>query len=281
MTRITRAFIFSGLAALLGAATLHTLVLAGIGRAWSPMIHLTIFGWISALILAVNYHTLPVFSGREFPFPGLITVHWTLFSGGVAISGISLLGGWREGMGVGISLQLIASLLFIANLLLLFLRGPRRAHGPPIPPNAAQRSIDRLGTRATKTAAVCLPLGLSLLLAQHQRWIGGTWLLAAEHLVVLGWVVLMIVGVGYHVLPRFSGRNVRRVGWARIQLLVHHLALALIVLALGWGWPGFFAVAGLLMTLALGLFVWTIWPTLVVFRQQPMSISLMLKERGA
>ena len=29
--------------------------------------------------------------------------------------------------------------------------------------------------------------------------------LAAEHLVVLGWVMLMIVGVAYHVLPRFSG----------------------------------------------------------------------------
>ena len=80
-------------------------------------------------------------------------------------------------------------------------------------------------------------------------------------------IMLMIVGVAYHVLPRFSGCATRGTSWARTQLGCHLLALALIVLSLGLGWPAAFAAGGLLMALALGLFAWTIWPS--IRAQQP------------
>jgi len=57
-------------------------------------------------------------------------------------------------------------------------------------------------------------------------------------------------------------------GWARAQLSCHLGALALMVPALGFAWPRVFAAGGLLMALAIGLFAWTVWPTLRTIRAQ-------------
>lgn len=262
MTRSTRAFAIAGLIALPAAALLYLFSLLGIAAAWAAMVHLTLFGWITAMIATVNYHTVPVFAARDFPFPRLIWAHWLGWAAGVALATTSLLVGWSAGVALGFGLQLAAALIFVANTLLLFLRGPRRANRPLPPAIAGQPMVDKIGTQATRGAGIALPLALLLLLASRLGWISGAWLLPAEHLATLGWVLLMIVGVAYHVLPRFSGRGTRGASWARWQLLCHYGALALMVPALGFGWGRAFAAGGLLMTLALGLFAWTIWPTL-------------------
>jgi hypothetical protein len=279
MSSSTRAFLLIALFALLCAAVLHLLALLGVTGAWPAMVHLTIFGWISAMIMAVNYHTLPVFSARDFPYPTLIWSHWALLSIGVALASGGLLAGWGAATLAGLLLQLGGALLFVANTILLFLRGAPRPHRHPTPPIAGQQLVDRVGTGATKAAGVCLPLALLLLLAAQLGWIGGQWVLAAEHLAALGWMMLMIVGVAYHTLPRFSGLGTRGPAWARAQLLSHGGALVLIVLALGFGWSAGFALGGFLMAMALGLFAWTIWPTLRAIQSQPASITLVFKER--
>jgi hypothetical protein len=258
----TRAFLIAGLIALPTAALLHLLALLGVSRAWPAMVHLTLFGWITALIYAVNFHTMPVFSARDFPYPRLIWAQWSAWCAGVALATTATLAAWRGAEAAGLLLQLIAALIFVANTILLFVAGPRRSHRPPPPPIANQPRVDRIGTQATKLAGLSLPLALLLLLALRLEWISGSWLLAAEHLAALGWIMLMIVGVAYHVLPRFSGVGTRGPAWARSQLLCHAGALALMVPALGFGWTWAFAAGGMLMTLALGLFAWTIWPTI-------------------
>lgn len=278
MTASTRAFLITGLLAQLGAALLHILVLAGAG-VWPALIHLTLFGWISAIITAVNYHTMPVFAARDFPAPRLIWLHWACFTSGVALATAGLLEGARLGMIAGLVLQLLAALIFMSNTLLLFLRGPRRAHRAPAPAVRDQPRVDRVGVQATRGAGMCLTAALLLLLAVELNWIDGAWMLAAEHLMTLGWIMLMIVGVAYHTLPRFSGQGVRGAAWARLQLLTQAGALALIVPSLGWGWSRLFAIGGLLMALAIGLFAWTIWPALHVGARRPASLRAMLKER--
>jgi hypothetical protein len=279
MTRSTRVFLMTALSALPGAALLHLLALLGLSGAWSAMVHLTLFGWITLMIAAVSYHTMPVFAARDFPDPRLIWMHWASASAGVALTTLSLLAGWNAGVTIGLLFQLGAALLFVANTILLCVRGPRHARHAPPPPIADQLQVDRVGTSATKAAGLALPLALLLMLAVRQSWISGAWMLAAEHLAALGWVMLMIVGVAYHVLPRFSGRATRGAGWARAQLLCHTGALMLIVLALGFGWTGIFAAGGLLMALALGLFAWTVWPALLPIQPQPSTINLHFKER--
>ena len=276
----TRAFLITALLALPSAAALYLLALLGVSGAWPAMVHLTIFGWITAMIMAVNYHTLPVFSARDFPFPVLIWGHWALLSAGVTLAAGGMFAGWGAATLAVMLLQVGGALVFVANPISLFLRGARRPHGHPTPPIAGQALVDRAGTSATKAAGICLPLALSLLLAAQLGWIGGQWTLAAEHLVVLGWVMLMIVGVAYHVLPRFSGYGTHGPMWARAQLLCHFGALALIIPALGFGWTAGFALGGVLMALALGLFAWTVWPTLRTIQSQAVTITLAFKERS-
>lgn len=275
----TRPFLITSLLALAGAATLHLLVLLGLRGIWSAMVHLTLFGWITGMILAVNYHMMPVFAARDFPYQRLIQTHWLVFTAGVALPVAGLLFGWPGAQPVGLLLQSIGAVVFVANTVLIFTHGPRRPHPAVPPPIPDQPRLDRIGTQATKGAGLSLPLALLLLLAVQLNWIRGAWVLAAEHLATLGWVMLMIVGVAYHVLPRFSGRAVRGPVWARLQLLCHESALILIVLALGFGWTLLFAVGSLLMMVAIGLFAWTVWPTLQVFRPRTAPIQISLKEQ--
>jgi hypothetical protein len=265
--------------ALLVASLLHLLLLLGFTQLWPALIHLLLFGWITAIILAVNYHLLPVFSGRNFPIVRLPLVHWAIWTAGITLTVAAMIGQWRWAITCGLLLQLGAALLFVANTLLMFVRGPRRAQGPPLPPHPDQVVIDRLGTQATKSAGLCLPLALLMLLAADQGWIDGSWVLAAEHLTTLGWILLMIVGVAYHVLPRFSGHSVRGPRWVRLHLCCHSAALLLMIPALGLGWTTLFVLGASLMAGALGVFAWTVWPTLVVLRPRPTPIQLTLKER--
>jgi hypothetical protein len=268
MTASTRAFLVLGLIALPCAAALHLLALLGVAGTWAAMVHLTLFGWITLMITAVNYHVLPVFTGRDFPAPRLIWAHCATLGAGLALATAGLLATWDAGVAAGLLLQLGAALLFMVNTILLLTRGVRRAR-PPLPPAIHEQArVDRVGTGATTMAGLSLPVALLLLLAACLGWISGAWVLAAEHLATLGWLMLMIVGVAYHVLPRFSGRAMRGPGWARAQLLCHLAALGLMVPALGFGWERAFAAGGALMAIALGLFAWSVWPTLQAMRAQ-------------
>ncbi|MEO7908182.1 MAG: hypothetical protein ABIV47_00900 [Roseiflexaceae bacterium] len=280
MSSSTRAFLLVALFALPCAAVLHLLALLGVLGAWPAMVHLTMFGWITAMIMAVNYHTLPVFSARDFPYPALIWGHWALSSVGVALASGGLLAGWGAGTSAGLLLQVGGALIFVGNTMLLFLRGAPRPQRHPTPPIAGQIQVDHIGAGATTAAGICLPLALLLLLAAQLGGFSGQWVLAAEHLATLGWIMLMIVGVAYHTLPRFSGCGTRGPAWVRAQLLSHGAALALIVLALGFGWSAGFALGGFLMALALGLFAWTIWPTLRTIQPQLTLHVLAVKEHA-
>lgn len=275
----TRAFFALSMVILSGAALLHLLVLMGVPGIWPAFIHMSLYGWITAMIYAVNYHTMPVFSARDFPAPRLIWAHGVLFAGGVLLATMGLLSGEQVLRQSGLLLELGAALIFTANTLLLFTRGIPRPHRPPLPPIPDQTRVDRLGTQATKGAGLSLLLALILFWLAHANWISATWILAAEHLMALGWVLLMIVGVAYHVLPRFSGRGIRGATWAQAQIGTHIAALVLMIVALGAGWPPLFALSGVLMSGAVALFAWTIWPTLRSVVARPGPIQVTVKER--
>lgn len=262
MAPFTRAWLAAALLLLVGAALLHSAMAIGLTAVWPALIHLTLFGWIGGMIVAVNYHTMPVFTRRDFPAPKLIWLHLGAQLAGLALATAGLLGAGRGLVAAGLALELVASLLFLLNIALLIARGPRR-NLPPMPlPVPTQGPVDRVGTAATTAAGLCLPAALGLLLAARTGALGGSWWLAAEHLAALGWVMLMIAGVAYHVLPRFSGRGTRGVAWVRAQLGLHLPALGLIVAGLGLGQGGVFAAGGVTMSLALALFGYSVWPTL-------------------
>lgn len=278
MLSTTRAWFALSLLLLLGAALLHTALLLGASAVWAALIHLTLFGWVSGMIFAVNYHTMPAFTGRDFPYSSLIWAQLAALLAGVTLAVAGLLAAAPIMIMPGLALELLAALLFVLNVALLLTRGPRRRVPPPPPSVPGQGVVDKVATRATALAGACLPLALLLLLGARGGVISGAWWLAAEHLATLGWVMAMIVGVALHVLPRFSGRATRGAAWARAQLGLHLVALALIVLGLGFGWGGLFAAGGLAMSAAIALFAWTIWPTLRAVAPRATLITPTVKE---
>jgi hypothetical protein len=278
MSAPVRAWFACSLALLLSASLLHLGVLAGIGDAWAAMVHLSVFGWITAMICAVNYHTMPVFAARDFPAPALLWWHLAALVGGLTLASSGLLASVPWALVLGLGAELLAALLFAANVVLLFVRGARRPPAAP-QPTPGQRAVDKLASQATASAGICLPLSLLLMLLTRLGLAEGAWWLASEHLAVLGWVLLMIVGVAEHVLPRFSGKALRGARWVRLQLRAHQLALVLLVPALGLGWMPLFAAAALLMAAALALFAWNVWPTLTALRPQQLIQVGSLEER--
>ncbi len=46
-----------------------------------------------------------------------------------------------------------------------------------------------------------------------------------SHFMLLGWVSMMIYGVGYHILPRFSGRLLKNKTMAEVQFWLANLGL--------------------------------------------------------
>ena len=91
-----------------------------------------------------------------------------------------------------------------------------------------------------------------------------------SHLMVLGWVSMMIYGVGYHILPRFAGKLVKRTGLCEFQfwvanagligmvvfnpLYVYHSGNSAILLVLG--------ISGALQVLSSCIFLFNIFETL-------------------
>lgn len=271
MSTATRVFGLTALAALAGATALHVGVLAGEQVLWAPMVRLLLFGWITGFILAVSYHAMPAFLARDFPWPVLSTSHAVLFALSTAAATAADLARptlvpWTTG------LQAAVGALFLVNVMALVFRGRRRPTGPSVT-LPAQRQVDRIASRATSAAGAALPAGLALLAAADAGRLAPEWRLAAVHLSTLGWVLGMVVGVGYHVLPRTSGRPIRSVGLVRLQLAVHALAVALIVPALGWGRPDVFVAGGLLMALAMVLFAAAVRPSLAVPRRPDAPIA--------
>ncbi len=51
-----------------------------------------------------------------------------------------------------------------------------------------------------------------------------------SHLNMLGWVSMMIYGVGYHILPRFMGRPVYSARLGEVQFYLSNISLALLMI---------------------------------------------------
>lgn len=90
------------------------------------------------------------------------------------------------------------------------------------------------------------------------------------HLNLLGWMSMMIFGVGYHILPRFSGRPLYSLSIARAQFWFANIGLVGMIIA----WPlmsrdiapglskTLLALFSLIETASIFLFVYNIWKTM-------------------
>jgi len=123
-----------------------------------------------------------------------------------------------------------------------------------------------LGLSVTSRAAILGAMAY-MLLAGAALPFGGLLLegplrIAAVHLFGLGFLTLLVYGLGEHMLPRFTGAPIRLGGWSWSQQALLHLGLwAIVVGALG-AWRSVIAIGGLLAWLSLLLFLFRLWPVL-------------------
>ncbi len=97
-----------------------------------------------------------------------------------------------------------------------------------------------------------------------------------SHLNMLGWVSMMIYGVGYHILPRFMGRALysNKIGEAQFYLANISLMAMLLFYALNVYNPSdlyrtIAVVSGAVQALAIFLFLYNMLMTLLTKVEQP------------
>jgi len=77
-----------------------------------------------------------------------------------------------------------------------------------------------------RSAMVYLVIGstMGILMAVYPQW-SPPLRTAHAHINLLGWVSMMIFGVGYHVLPRFRGKQLHSEGIATAQVIIMNIGL--------------------------------------------------------
>ena len=128
--------------------------------------------------------------------------------------------------------------------------------------------MDWFVARVIKSALVWLGLGVTVgvAMAAHPLWI--IYRPAHVHMNLLGFVTMMIYGVGYHVLPRFSGHPLHSKTLGAVHWWVSNLGLALMVAGFiivphsGVGGRATLVAGGTLSALGAFAVIYNIWRTI-------------------
>ena len=119
-----------------------------------------------------------------------------------------------------------------------------------------------------KSSLAWLALGVTLgvAMAVYPAWIA--YRLPHVHMLLLGFVTMMIYGVAYHVIPRFTGHalaNRRAAGWhwwlsnAGLALMVTGFVLRVQGVAVA---PALLAIGGVASAAGAYTFAWLVWRTI-------------------
>lgn len=187
------AFLCAGAAALVWAAPDIAMGLFPLPRVVAAT-HLLTLGWITTSILGALYQFLPVALGTPIRWPRVADVTFALHVPGVALFVGGLAAGWPAVRGLGAAMFGIALLLFAVNLAATLRRAETR--------DVTWWAL----AAATAYLVVTIALGLALALNLSTGVLGDARFLALGvhvHVAALGWVLLVLVGVGRHLLPMF------------------------------------------------------------------------------
>ena len=132
-----------------------------------------------------------------------------------------------------------------------------------------------------KASLTWLGLGVTLgvAMAAHPAWL--VYRPAHMHMNMLGFVAMMIFGVGYHVLPRFSGHPLRSRRLAGVHWVVANLGLATMVAGfgltphLGTRATPILAAGAVLSAVGAYLFILNMWQTINGPAPRPMTLPVV------
>lgn len=181
------------------------------GTPWE--LYLPLFGFLGLMIMGMAQHFVPLFSRRELYSERVGQVQVAL---GIASVLLVLASPWSEGAeAAGTGLWLLSSLLFVGLILATLRRPASGLRGPERDPKI--RGVDRWAVPMTAAAILYLiPASAGFFLASLEgapssSWAATNWF-SFLHLYTLGFVTLMVFGVGFHLFPRFLGAVPRMAG---------------------------------------------------------------------
>lgn len=272
----TLGFIISSLAYLMLTAILGIIFLSGglsnYGLAVAT-VHAFLLGFVTMLIFGVNYHIIPIFSGRGFYSRKLAYLH-------LAMANLGILGlvfplpfssypiDINPVIKISSILFALSIFVFIYNMLKTFISPPGKEHFPN-PFGQGDKAADKMATLFTGVSIIYLVIGCPL---------GVLFLLRPDlipylrpvhaHINLIGFVSVMIFGVSYHMFPRFAAKPLYSVRMGNIQFWLANIGL--IGMALCW-WvfdrdsitsrAGLLAF-GMIEAMAAAFYVYNCWKTL-------------------
>lgn len=184
---------------LLAGAVLLALSPEALSSRWSPqalaLTHALTLGFLTMVMMGALMQMLPVVAGTGLPAPRFVAwcSHLSLVGGTIGLMA-GFMGAGSEVLGVGVLLLAVGFAVFLV---------------------AAGTSLARAGSNATvrgiQLAAACLgltvALGLGLALTRAGLWaMPDAQSAGAAHPAfgLLGWVLLLVIGVAYQVVPMFQ-----------------------------------------------------------------------------
>ncbi len=128
--------------------------------------------------------------------------------------------------------------------------------------------MDPYVTRFLRSSLIWLALGVTLGAAMAIRPVWQIYRPVHLHMLLLGFVFMMIAGVAYHVFPRFAATPLHAPRLALAHVYIANIGLAL--LATGFALraraapaaPVFLAIGGIGSAVGAYAFVWNLWRTL-------------------
>ncbi len=281
MSNITRNFILTGFLYLLIGVTLGTLLTINSMReilvSSAPGIflahsHINIFGFIFMVIFGVNYHYIPIFSNRPMYSGKWADYHFYMTVIGVIGMAIGLAVLNRTGIVISAIFEAAGAYLFMFNIIKTFTQKPQIDKEPL----KDERYIesDKVAVRFTRLSTPYLLLGMTLTVF-ISLMSGGyvKYRPVIYHTYFLGWIAMMVFGVGYHILPRFADNKVHSLFLMRLNLKLANIGIAGFIFS--WLLSLFFGSAflnnlrhpfGILTASALFIFVYNIWRSLFIKR---------------
>lgn len=209
----------SGVYLLIGLSLGFVLALwtPGQGRWELVWAHAMLLGWFLYMASGVAYHVLACWTGRRWRHPRMIELHFwlTLVALPLMLTALALDSRWL--LAVGGSLQAVALLLFVWNVLPML---------KPLP------APTRWGiTCAVMFLAIGVLIGASFAMdpANHTR-------LRYSHAVInlFGFAGLLVSGVGYYLFPRFAGQVLPWPRLAIAQVLLQGAGVTALAFGLWW-----------------------------------------------
>ena len=84
----------------------------------------------------------------------------------------------------------------------------------------------------------------------------------ALHLVTVGFMLMLIYGLGAHMLPRFTANPIRMGYWPWLQMALAHAGMMAYAVGFLAGWYWLIISGGVCIWLSLSIFTWRIWTVL-------------------